>query len=274
MQDPNPQVAGSGLKRLCDAGVDVSVGVLQEEAEALNPGFIKRMKTGLPRVRCKLAMSLDGRTAMANGESQWITGPLARADVQQLRAESCAVLTGVGSILIDDSKLTVRDLALAPEYVVPNKQPLRVVLDSRLCTPCDAAVIGDDHRCLILYSNKDVCNAEELRQHGARVVRVTGQSNSVDLESAMRYLAEKEQCNDVLLEAGATLSGAMMAAGLIDELHLYVAPILMGSEARPLMALPLMHMADKYALEIVDIRQVGEDWRIVAKPKERECLPE
>jgi len=268
MQDPNPLVSGRGIRMLKDAGIDVDCGILEDKALALNPGFVKRMQTGLPYVRCKLAMSLDGRTAMANGESKWITGAAARAEVQRLRAQSCAVMTGVGSILIDDSKLSVRELVLQDDYCVPRSQPLRVVLDSRLCTPCDAAVIGDDQHCLILYSNSDVANADELRQRGAQVIRVTGQSNAVDLESALRYLAEKEQCNDILLEAGATLSGAMMAAGLVDELHLYVAPLLMGSEARPLMQLPIFKMSEKQCLDIVDMRAFGNDWRIIAKPKE------
>src|SRR5210317_1736013 len=157
------------------------------------------MSIGLPRVTCKLAMSLDGRTAMENGESQWITGP-----------EACAIITGIGSILIDDSKLNVRELAIDDSYAMPRQQPLRVVMDSRLCTPLDASVIGNDGRCLVLYSNPDVGNVEDLRQAGARVIRVSGQSQTIDLEAALRYLAEKEQCNEVLIEAGATLSGALL----------------------------------------------------------------
>lgn len=268
MQDPNPLVAGRGNKALQAAGLMVDCGVMEVQAKALNPGFIKRMTKGLPFVRCKMAMSLDGRTAMANGESQWITGPASRAEVQRLRAQSCAVMTGVGSILIDNSRLNVRDLSLEPSYQQPKRQPLRVVLDSRLCTPIDAAVIADDNRSLILYSNSDVTNADELRRQGAQVIRIAGQSNAVDLEAALRYLAEKEQCNEILLEAGATLSGAMMDAGLVDELHLFIAPMLMGSEARPLLHMPIFKMADKLDLEIVDVRAFGNDWRVIAKPKE------
>lgn len=268
MEDPNPDVSGRGHQRLRDAGIDVISHVMQEQAAALNAGYVKRMRTGLPKVRCKLAMSLDGRTAMANGESQWITGPSARAEVQRLRAQSCAVMTGIGSILLDDSQLTVRELAVADSYSVPRKAPLRVVMDSRLCTPLDARVIGEDQRCLIMYSNSDVANAEDLRQRGASVVRISGQSQAVDLEAALRYLADKEQCNDILLEAGATLSGAMLKAGLVDELHLFIAPVILGSEARPLFDLPLHHMADKLALNIIDRRQFGDDTRIIAVPKE------
>ncbi len=268
MQDPNPQVSGRGHQQLREAGIEVESGMLEAQAAALNPGFVKRMRTGLPRVRCKLAMSLDGRTAMANGESQWITGPAARAEVQRMRAESCAIVTGIGSILVDDSRLTVRDLDIDAAFSVPRQSPKRVVLDSRLCTPLDARVIGDDGRCLILYSNPDVTNAEELRQRGAQVIRVTGQSQAVDLEGALRYLAEKEQCNEVMIEAGATLSGALLEAGLIDELHVYIAPVLLGSEARPLLALPLSHMVDKVGLKIVDRRQFGDDMRIIAIPQE------
>lgn len=269
MEDPNPEVSGRGHKLLRDKGVDVDIGVMAEQAAALNPGFIKRMRSGLPRVRCKLAMSLDGRTAMANGESQWITGAAARAEVHRLRASSCAIMTGIGSILLDDSRLDVRELAIDETYTPPRQSPLRVVMDSRLCTPLNARVIGDDQRSLILYSNSDVANAEELRQCGARVVRIVGQSEAVGLEAALRYLAEKEQCNDVLLEAGATLSGAMLAAGLVDELHLFIAPVLLGSDARPLVDMPLQHMVDKLPLTIVDRRQFGEDTRIIAIPQER-----
>lgn len=268
MEDPNPQVSGRGHQQLREAGIEVLSGLMQTQAAMLNAGFIKRMRTGLPRVRCKLAMSLDGRTAMANGESQWITSAPARADVQRLRAESCAIITGIGSILIDDSRLTVRELSVDERFTTPRQQPLRVVMDSRLCTPKGARVIGTDGRCLILYSNPDVRNADELRQSGARVVRVTGQSQAVDLEGALRYLADKEQCNDVLIEAGATLSGAMLEAGLIDELHVYIAPVLLGSSARPLFDLPLAHMVEKVALKIVDRRQFGDDTRIIAIPQE------
>ena len=268
MQDPNPLVAGRGISALQKAGITVECGVMEAQAKQMNPGFIKRMTSGLPYVRCKMAMSLDGRTAMSNGESQWITGVAARGEVQRLRAQSCAILTGVGSILIDDSRLTVRDVQIPEQYDVSRQHPLRVVLDSRLCTPLDAAVIGDDKRSLILYSNSDVSNAEDLRKRGAQVIRISGQSNAVDLEAALRYLAEKEQCNDILLEAGATLTGAMMEAGLIDELHLFIAPIFMGSEARPLMQLPLFKMTEKLNLDIVDVRAFGDDWRVIAKPKE------
>lgn len=268
MEDPNPLVSGRGHRQLREAGVEVQSGVLQAQAEALNPGFIKRMRTGLPRVRCKMAMSLDGRTAMENGESQWITGAAARAEVQRLRAESCAIITGIGSILIDDSLLSVRDLSIPEGFTTPRHQPLRVVLDSRLCTPCDARVIGTDGRCLILYSNPDVRNADELRRRGARVVRLTGQSQAVDLEGALRYLADKEQCNEVLVEAGATLSGALLSAGLIDELHVYIAPVLLGSRARPLFEMPLAHMAEKVGLTMTDRRQFGDDIRIIAIPQE------
>lgn len=260
MQDNNPVVAGSGLAILHEAGIAVSCGVLQEEARALNEGFFQRMATGIPLVRAKLAMSLDGRTAMSSGESKWITGAPARSEVQRLRAQSCAVMTGVGSILRDDSALTVREPGL-----VGDRQPLRVVLDSQLQTPVDARVVSGPGRCLIVTtSNGDARKKVQLEQAGAEVW-VQSSEHRVNLNEVLAELGRR-QCNEVLLETGAHLAGAMLAEHLLDELIVFMAPVLMGSTARPLFHLPLQSMAEKRQLVIKDIRAVGDDWKITARP--------
>ncbi|OED44527.1 riboflavin biosynthesis protein RibD [Endozoicomonas sp. (ex Bugula neritina AB1)] len=267
--DSNPAVAGRGVKRLVDAGIQTCHGLMSEEAEQLNKGFFKRMRTGRPFVRAKLAMSLDGRTAMGSGESQWITGPDARSEVQRLRAQSCAIISGVGSILHDDSSLTLRasELNLSHAEALCQQQPLRVVLDSRLETPVNAKVISGSGKCLIVTTNK-ACpeRIHQLQQAGAEVWIQPEASEQVDLPSLLNELGRRE-CNHVLLETGATLAGSMMSADLIDELVVFVAPVLMGSDARPLMNLPLLTMSEKKSLDIIDIRAVGSDWKITAKPR-------
>ncbi len=237
-EDPNPAVSGSGLEQLRTAGISVAGPVLEHECLSLNPGFNKRMTQGLPRVRCKLAMSLDGRTAMANGESQWITGPDAREDVQTLRAESCAIITGIGTVLMDDPALTVRSDKLP--QAARAQQPLRLVLDSQGRCPDNASI---------------------LNQPGTtRLINDTG-----NLHQLLQQLAE-QQCNEVLIESGATLAGAFISAGLVDELIIYMAPKLLGSDARPLLDLPLTRMNEQVELDITDVRAIGNDWRITATP--------
>lgn len=260
MEDPNPKVAGAGIARLREAGVEVEVGVMTAEAEALNPGFIKRMREGRPFVRCKLAMSLDGRTAMASGESKWITGEAARADVQHLRGQSSAIVTGAGTILADDPAMNVR----LPEFD-ERDQPLRVILDPHLSTPTDAQMLSLPGKTLIMTANEEAEVMEALITAGAEVVCLPGKGESLDLMAVMEYLAGLE-INEVLLETGATLSGAMLRAGLIDELIIYMAPHLMGDQARGLFHLPgLAEMSERIQLSIMDIRAVGNDWRIQAK---------
>lgn len=276
MVDPNPAVAGRGLERLRSAGVEVHSGLLEAQARALNPGFIKRMEQGRPWVRLKLAMSLDGRTAMATGESQWITGPAARADVQRLRARSSAILTGIDSVLHDDSSLTVRadELGLAPvqaEQIV-QRQPLRVVLDSQLRLPPTAKLLSQPGRTLVVTLAQDETRAAALRAAGAEVVRRDDRER-IDLAGVIEYLAQAEQCNELLVECGARLAGAFVAAGLVDELVVYMAPKLLGSAARPLLELPLERMAQQVPLELVELRHLGADlrltWRVSATDTER-----
>ena len=269
--DVNPLVSGKGMAALHASGITTQHGILKDEAEALNEGFFKRMSSGFPLVRAKMAMSMDGRTAMASGESQWITGSEARSHVQRLRAQSCAIITGVGSILADNSSLTVRpsELGLSHADEICKRQPLRVILDSTLRTPVDANVILSSGQCLIVTTSE--CNQEKkasLEQAGAEVLILeTGVTKGqISLRAVLAELGQRE-CNEVLLETGSKLAGYAMSENLIDELIIFMAPILMGSDARPLFDFPLYRMSDKRKLIIKEIRAVGEDWKITARPQ-------
>ena len=268
MPDPNPSVAGRGLEKLRAAGITVDCGLLESEARCVIPGFISRMTRGRGRVRAKLAMSLDGRTAMASGESQWITGPAARQDVQRLRAQSCAIVTGVGTVLADDCALTVRpgEMGLSTEatQLAGSRQPLRVVLDSRLQTPVEAKVLKGGAATLLCHDETVAVPAAILASAAARLA-LPCSDRGLDLNGLMDYLAA-QQCNEILLESGPRLAGALLQAGLLDELIIYMAPALMGDRARPLLELPLDNMADKVQLAFIDVRKVGTDWRFTAIP--------
>lgn len=268
MADPNPLVAGRGLNRCREAGINVSVGVCEAEAQKLNAGFVQRMRDGRPRVTLKLAMSLDGRTAMANGESQWITGPAARGEVQRMRAASSAIVTGIGSILQDNSRLTVRaDEAGFDSNVERAAQPpLRVVMDTHLRTPLTAHILQGDGETIIVTCSSDAARIAALEAQGATVWQQPSTQDQVDPTALLTQLADERQCNDVLLEAGATLAGSWWQAGLVDELVLFIAPVLLGSDARPLMALPLQDMCEKYSLRIERMRAIGQDWMVTATP--------
>lgn len=268
MQDPNPQVSGNGLLRLMHAGIAVHSGVLEAEARALNAGFIKRMEQGLPFVRVKLAMSLDGRTAMASGESQWITGPAARAAVQRLRARASVVLTGADTVLADEARLTVRpeELGLGAELtaLAVTRPPLRVLVDGRLRVPLTAPFFQAGP--VMVATCAAAAARDRYLDDGHELLAVPGSSGRIDLRKLLLELAARG-ANEVLVEAGPRLAGAFARLGLVDEYQLFVAPKLLGSSARPLLDLPLARMAEAPALKIVEMRAVGDDWRIIAVPQ-------
>lgn len=269
MEDPNPLVQGRGLERMRAAGVEVVTGVLEGPCRMLNPGFDQRMRFGLPYVRLKLAASLDGRTALANGESRWITSEAARADVQWLRARSSAIVTGIGTLLADDPSLNVRlppSAIPALEEGEPVRQPLRVILDSALRLPVSAKVLSLPGATLVATCVQDPRRVAAMTSAGAEVwVGPADATGRVDLEALLGYLAERE-INEVLIEAGPTLAGAAVQRRLVDELVLYLAPHLMGSDARGLFELePLASMSERVPLELLNLRQIGPDLRVRAR---------
>jgi len=269
MPDPNPQVASQGIAELEQAGINVEIGLLRAEAERLNPGFILRMTRGRPLVRVKLAASLDGRTALASGESKWISSEAARADVQRLRARSSAILTGIGTVLADNPSLTVRDpeIGPGPEAI---RQPLRVVIDGHLSMRPTARMLSLPGKTMVVTAEDDSDYAEPLLAAGAEVVVLRDGSGRVDLTGLMQDLAELG-VNELLVEAGATVCGGLLEAGLIDELVVYLAPHLLGSGARGMFNVPgIEQMQDRYQLEITDVRAVGADWRVTASVKSRD----
>lgn len=272
MEDPNPRVAGSGVARLRQAGIRVDTGLLESEARALNPGFIRRMEAGLPWVRLKLAASLDGRTGMASGESQWITGPQAREAVQRLRARSSAVVTGSGTVLADRPSLTVRPAEWQhSEYLqIPVRQPLRVVLDSRLRSPLDAPVFAAAEQCLVFSApGAEQDRRQVFRDAGVEVVEAGAVGNGVNLRTVLEELARRG-ANEVLFECGAELAGELVREDLMDELVLFMAPTLLGSSARPLLALPeIEEMSARRRLVLTDLRQLGDDLQLVLRPAGR-----
>jgi diaminohydroxyphosphoribosylaminopyrimidine deaminase/5-amino-6-(5-phosphoribosylamino)uracil reductase len=257
MQDPNPLVAGRGITALKNAGITVDCGVLEADANALNRGFIQRMTTGKPFVTSKLAMSLDGRTALANGQSQWITSDLARQDVQLLRAQSSAIMTGINTVLADNPALTVR----LPDINVV--QPIRVILDSQLQMPLNTKMAQLNGETWLLTCNNDLKQQQPLIDVGFKIFVLPEINNRLDLKAVIAFLGEK-QINNVLIEAGAILNGALLADNLIDEYIIYIAPCILGDEGRGLFKLPsaLQTMNDKKLLHLKETRQVGGDLKL------------
>ena len=267
MQDPNPQVAGQGLERLRQAGIAVTCPLLATEARALNLGFLKRMEHGQPYIRVKLAMSLDGRTAMASGESQWITGPAARSAVQRLRAQSSAVLTGADSVIADGARMTVRaaELGLDAETVelATRRIPLRILIDGRLRVPLDAPFFQAGTALVVTCA--DAAAHPQYAQGGHELLSLRGEDGRVDLLKLSIELARRG-INEVLVEAGASLAGAFARQGLVDEYQLFIAAKFMGSTARPLLDWPLERMSEAAPLQIIEMTAVGDDWRVIAVP--------
>ena len=255
--DPNPLVSGAGIKALRDAGITVDTGLMSEPANELNKGFISRMTRGRPYVRCKSAVSVDGKTALAGGASRWITGSAARRDVQELRAASSAIMTGINTVLADDPGLNVRAVDTG------GRQPLRIVLDRDLRFPETAKMLGLDGTTLLFTRNGDERRHASLERAGACVRFMDGDEDDF-LDTVLRELALTHEVNELLLEAGAKLSGTMLARGLIDELVVYQAPVILGAAAVDMMETPaITSMNERYTLDLVDFRRFDEDWKFV-----------
>ncbi len=261
MGDSNPLVAGKGIEQLKNAGLEVQVGLMESEAKQLNQGFIKRMQTGMPKVVIKSAISLDGKIAMASGESQWITGQEARADVQRLRAESCAIVTGSGTVIQDDPSMNVREIEFLQDELF--NQPLRVVVDSQGLVDSDAKIFQQEGEAWLATSqwqNKDypaTVNQEIIK---------TTESGKINLLELLLKLGE-QGINQVLVEAGSGLTGAFIEQGLADELVIYMAPKLLGSNAQSVFRLPFDKMTQSIDLNLVETRQIGEDLRFTCRIK-------
>lgn len=260
MNDPFDAVSGRGAAALEAAGISVRSGLMRADADRLNRGYLKRVKTGRPFVRLKVAASLDGAVAMKDGTSQWITGAEARADVQRLRAASGAVLTGIGTVLADDPSLTVRD----GDVSIAQRQPLRAIVDSSLRMPPSARMLGLAGKTLVFC--RDGNESGPLVDAGAEVIAVAGDGARVDLTAVLDELGRRG-VNDVLVEAGSTLGGALLESGRVDELVIYLAPHIMGSETRGMFATPgLTTLDERRGLVIIDSRRIGADIRITAEP--------
>jgi diaminohydroxyphosphoribosylaminopyrimidine deaminase/5-amino-6-(5-phosphoribosylamino)uracil reductase len=259
LKDPNPKVGGKGLDELRQAGIRTDAGLMENEARDLNIGFVSRMTRARPWVRLKVAASLDGKTALTNGKSQWITGETARRDGHHWRARACAVMTGGGTVHEDDPRLTVRDVATT-------RQPLRVVVDSKLETPPTARIL-EGGGALVFAARDDKPKIDALKAKGAEVVVMPNSAGKVELPGMFRELARRE-INEVHVEAGFRLNGSLVREGCVDELLVYLAPALLGDKALGMFDLPeLTDLATRRALEMRDLRQIGTDIRVIARFK-------
>jgi diaminohydroxyphosphoribosylaminopyrimidine deaminase/5-amino-6-(5-phosphoribosylamino)uracil reductase len=259
MRDPNPMVAGQGIAMLELAGIPTTCGVLENEARELNAGFISRMERGRPWLRLKVAATLDGKTALNNGISQWITGPDARRDAHRLRARSCAMLTGIGTVLADDPALNVRE-------VETSRQPLKVVVDAGLSMPPNAKIL-QGAKTLVVTGCDDEALIRPLQDAGAEILVLPAQQGRIDLSQLLRELGRRG-LNEITVEAGKGLNGALLQAGLVDELLMYLAPMLFGDKAQGMFGLPEIEtMEQRHELEIRDLRMIGRDMRVTARLK-------
>lgn len=257
MQDPDPRVAGAGLERLRAAGIEAAVGLLENEARELNLGFVSRHERGRPWVRVKTAASLDGRTALANGVSQWITSPEARRDGHCWRARACAIIAGIGTLQADDPRLTVRE-------VETTRQPIRIVVDRHL-EMSPAARVMQGGNVLVFCAQAPSKRADALRRAGAEVITLPDEHGKVDLQAMMRELARRK-LNEIHVESGNRLNGALLRAGVVDELLVYLAPQLLGDIARGMFDLgELTRLEQRVSLSLRDVRRIGPDLRIVAR---------
>jgi diaminohydroxyphosphoribosylaminopyrimidine deaminase / 5-amino-6-(5-phosphoribosylamino)uracil reductase len=256
MRDPNPLVGGRGLEAIRAAGIAVESGIMQNEALELNVGFVARMTRGRPWMRMKVAASLDGKTALLNGRSQWITGPEARRDGHRWRARSCAIMTGIGTVRDDDPQLTVRD-------VDTPRQPVRVVIDSRLETRLDARVLGPGT--IIAAAHGEPARIDALRGKDVEVILLPNASGKVDLHALMQELSRRE-INEVHVEAGHKLNGSLLREGLVDELLVYLAPSILGDAARGMFDLPeLTDLSARRELRLLDVSTIGSAIRVIAR---------
>lgn len=275
MVDPNSLVSGQGIAKLKQAGIEVKTGLMEEEARNLNKGFIHKMQSQMPYVKIKMATSLDGRTAMENGESQWITGAEARADVHKMRAQAGAIVTGIGTVLADDPSLTVRlsdDELKAMNLTPENAHPLRVVLDPNLSMPLDAKMLSQFGRTLVMTTKESVERSPEVVEamfaKQIEIVAVSAREDRLDIKAILKYLAEEESINDVLVESGSMVAGGFIASGYVNEIHSFIAPCLMGNKAKPMFDLPsVQFMNDKIEFQFESITPFGEDIKLVLKPK-------
>jgi diaminohydroxyphosphoribosylaminopyrimidine deaminase/5-amino-6-(5-phosphoribosylamino)uracil reductase len=262
--DPNPLVAGKGLQQLNEADIETASGLMKAQAVELNPGFEMRMQQGRPFVRCKLAMSLDGKTALSNGDSKWISGPESRMDVHKLRARSSAIMTGIGTVIADNPTMNVR-LSETSERDGDVRQPLRVILDSKLEISPEAKILNVPGYVIIFHQSANEDRHRQLENKGTELVTIDEARGSAFLKQALNYLATEKEINEIFLETGSILAGEMLQAGLIDELILYLAPTLLGQDAKGLFQLPLLeNMSDRISLDFSDIRFIGNDIRIKA----------